>query len=285
LSTVLWASSFPAVDYLLQSWDPFLLTVVRLAGAFACVTVLALLTGRLREARRIPWRDVLLLALFGVAVPVLFIVVGQSRSDAVTVAILSTTMPLISAIMGWLAGTERLRPAVLAGIALAILGGSLASLATAGEGGGLRGGEILVLASMILWVWYARAALRRFAGFSDLVSVSLTFGAGTLMVAAFVAPALALGIAAPRYDLAPQPLAVTLWMGVVAIGLSVPLWLACSRLLGVTIASIHSNLAPFYVMLIALAFGGTIHPQQITGAVLVVAGAVLAQLSGSRRAA
>ena len=75
LSTVLWASSFPAVDYLLQSWDPFLLTVVRLAGAFACVTVLALLTGRLREARRIPWRDVLLLALFGVAVPVLFIVI------------------------------------------------------------------------------------------------------------------------------------------------------------------------------------------------------------------
>lgn len=284
LSTLLWASSFPATDRLLATWDPFLVTLLRLGGASLCVAVLSLVTGRLGEVRRAPWPDVLLLSFFGVALPVLFVVLGQSRSDAVTVAIISTTMPLISIVMGWLAGTERLRPMVLAGIVLAILGGSLASVPTAGSMAGPRGGEILVLASMVLWVWYARAALKRLAGFSDLVSVTLTFGAGTVIVALFVAAALPLGLVAPRYELSPQSLAVAGWMGVVAIGLSVPLWLTCSRLLGVTVASIHSNLAPFYVMLIALAFGGSVLPQQVAGAVLVVAGAVLAQLSQARGA-
>jgi drug/metabolite transporter (DMT)-like permease len=72
-------------------------------------------------------------------------------------------------------------------------------------------------------------------------------------------------------------------MSMVAIGLSVLLWFTCVRLLGLTVAAIHTNLAPFYVMLIALAFGGRIVPQQVTGAVLVVMGALLAQSAGLRR--
>ena len=62
--------------------------------------------------------------------------------------------------------------------------------------------------------------------------------------------------AAPRCPSTPPDLAALLWMSMIAIGLSVPLWFTCTRLLGITVAAIHTNLAPFYVMLIALAFGG-----------------------------
>ena len=100
-----------------------------------------------------------------------------------------------------------------------------------------------------------------------------------------MALALPLGLVRARAALDPAHLAALLWMSMIAIGLSVPLWFAAARLLGITVAAIHTNLAPFYVMLIALAFGGAVAGQQLVGAALVVAGAVLAQLAGLRRRA
>jgi drug/metabolite transporter (DMT)-like permease len=283
VSTVLWASSFPATEHLLNSWDPLLLSLARLAGATLCLLGLLFLAGRARELRRAPWRDVALLGALGVAAPAFLLVVGQSRSDAVTVAIVSTTLPLISAVMGWLLDGERPGLLVLSGILLAILGGSLASLAGAGPAAGPRGGEVLVLGSMILWIWYSRAAMVRLRGCSDLAISGLTFLAGAAIVAVAIALALPLRLAVPRFDLAPPVLALLVWMSMIAIGLSVLMWFTCARLLGITVAAIHTNLAPFYVMLIALAFGGSVVWQQAIGATLVVAGAFLAQLASLRR--
>ena len=59
-------------------------------------------------------------------------------------------------------------------------------------------------------------------------------------------------------------------------------WLVGWGMIGITVAAIHTNLAPFYVMLIALAFGGAVSGRQVLGAVLVALGALLAQLSTRR---
>ena len=83
----------------------------------------------------------------------------------------------------------------------------------------------------------------------------------------------------------PANLAAVLWMSMIAIGVSVPLWFMSARILGITVAAIHTNLAPFYVMLMALAFGGAISGRQVLGAVLVATGALLAQISARHRAA
>jgi drug/metabolite transporter (DMT)-like permease len=283
--TVLWASSFPATEYLLRGWDPLLLCLARLGGASLFLVLLAVLAGRARELRRVPWRDVAVLGAFGVAAPVFLLVLGQSRSDAVTVAVISTTLPLISAVMGWLLDGRRPGVAVLLGVLLAIAGGTLASLAGAPAAAGPRGGEALVLGSMVLWIWYSRAAPARLRGRGELAASGLTFVAGAGVVALLAAVALPLGWAAPRLDLSPPFVAALLWMSMFAIGLSVLLWFTSARLLGLTVAAIHTNLAPFYVMLIALAFGGAVAGQQLVGAALVVAGAVLAQLAGLRRRA
>ena len=138
---------------------------------------------------------------------------------------------------------------------------------------------------MIAWIWYSRAALHRLAGFGDLALSGLTFAAGALIAAVVLAIALALGLALPRLALDTPNVSALLWMSMIAIGLSVPLWFTSARLLGITIAAIHTNLAPFYVMLIALAFGGTVSGRQVVGAVLVAAGALLAQLSSARQPA
>ncbi|MGD9511995.1 MAG: DMT family transporter [Geminicoccaceae bacterium] len=285
VSTILWSSAFPATEFLLQGWDPLLLAVARLGGAAAAILLLAFLIGRGRELSLVPWRSVFLLGGFGVAASALLLVLGQTRTDAVTVGIISTTMPLIAALMAWAIDGRRPNTAVLAGIALAILGGIVATTEGAASGSGPRGGEILVLGSMVAWIWYSRTALTRLAGHGDLALSGLTFAAGATVLAVVSVALLALDVAQPRVALDGANLAAVLWMSVVAIGCSVPLWFASARILGITVTAIHTNLAPFYVMLMALAFGGTISGRQVVGAVLVAAGALLAQISARRQAA
>ncbi|MEE9196240.1 MAG: hypothetical protein V3U44_10395, partial [Alphaproteobacteria bacterium] len=84
-------------------------------------------------------------------------------------------------------------------------------------------------------------------------------------------------------DLSPASLGLVLWLGVISNGLTMVLWMTASRLLGVTIAAIHLNGVPFYVILMALAVGGAIYTPQVWGACLVAAGALLAQWPARKR--
>ena len=90
VSTVLWSSAFPATEYLLRGWDPLLLCAARLAGAALFILALdragrpaaraaAGAMGRRAPSGRLRRR--------GAGVPAGG---GQGRTDAVTVAIVST---------------------------------------------------------------------------------------------------------------------------------------------------------------------------------------------------
>lgn len=288
---LLWSSAFPATDYLLRrgAWDPVLLVAGRLGGAALFLLALLLLLGRAGELRRLPLAEAVLVGAVGVAAPVLLLVLGQSRSDQVTAAILGTTSPVFAVLLAWALDGERPGRRAAAGIALAVLGGSVASFAGAGGAGGGRavawgGGEILVLAATGLWIWYARAALRRLGGpggGGDLAVAAATQAVGALTVLLLLPALLAAGLARPVATLSAPMLGALAWMSTTAIGLSTFLWLAASRRLGVTVAAIHLNLAPFYVMVLALAAGGRVGLGQAVGGALVASGALLAQLGGA----
>ena len=61
-------------------------------------------------------------------------------------------------------------------------------------------------------------------------------------------------------------------------GCVIGFWLRSAEYLGVTVAAIHINLVPFYVIVIAFFSGGWLSSYQIIGACLVVAGAVITQV-------
>jgi drug/metabolite transporter (DMT)-like permease len=69
------------------------------------------------------------------------------------------------------------------------------------------------------------------------------------------------------------------------VGLSMVCWMISAEKIGVTIAALHINALPFYVLLLGLMFGGTLLMSQVTGAVLVATGAVLAQIPAQRSGA
>ncbi len=280
---VLWATTFPATDILLRDWHPLLLVPARLVPGTAAILVITVLAGHGGTFARAPWRLIFLYGGFGMGAGTLLIVWAQDFSDAVTVSIILTTMPLVSAVMGYFAGSERVTVALAFGIVFAIAGGILISLRPDVAGIGFRGGEVLALAAVVLWAWFARGAVARMAVLPDLARAAYNMVAASVTVVLAMALALALGAIELRYDLSPASIGLVLWVGIVANGLTMVFWMTASRLLGVTVTAIHLNGVPFYVILMALAVGGAIYTFQIWGACLVAAGALLAQLPVRRR--
>jgi drug/metabolite transporter (DMT)-like permease len=284
MSMVLWATAFPVTELLLEGWHPLLMVPPRLAFATLGLGLLMLFLGGAGRLRGVPWRDVALLGGLGLGAGTTLLVWGQAYSNPVSVAIIATTMPLVSAVVGLIGGRERVTPAIGLGIACAIAGGILASWPPEGGSPDFRGGEILVLGSVLLFVWYSRASVDRLAELSDLTKAALTMGAALVVVTIATAAAVSGGLVEARYEASLASLGLLLWLGCVSNGPSMVLWLFGARQLGVTIASIHLNAVPFYVILIALAAGGSLYPTQVWGACLVALGALLAQLPGLRRA-
>ncbi len=168
----LWSTTFPVTELLLEDWHPMLLTPTRLALAALSLTGFLLISGRGHELRGVPWRDIWKYGGGGIGFATLLLITGQAYSDPVTVSIIATGVPLVAAVMGFLAGDERLNPAIIAGVALAIVGGVLATLARASEGPGFQGGEFLILGSTTLFVWYTRGAVKRLSGMSAIAKAA-----------------------------------------------------------------------------------------------------------------
>lgn len=284
VAILLWATSFLATDQLLRSWNPVWLTVGRILGAGLVLLAFCALTGRLASLRPPSWARLVGASVLGFGLAGLAIVVGQKHADPVTTAIIVTAGPLISALMGLVDGSERPSLHLWTGIGMAMVGGLLASLEPGSFLPSPKGGELLVLLSQVLWIWYSRISARGLGELDSIAKATLGLLVGGLFLLLVASAATALGLVPLEIDTSPESLALLGWLAVFAIALSVSLWLAGVRILGATIASIHTNLAPFYVMLLGLGlFGSAPRPGQVVGGALVAGGAVLAQWPSIRR--
>ncbi len=278
VSMLFWATGFPVTERLLDDWDPLTLVFVRIGLAGLVLALLWPLMSPGYAWRRLPWGRVMRVGGIGLGLGTLFLVWGQHYSNPITVAVLATTVPLVSAIMGAWAGEERLSGRLLVAIACAMAGGILTSLVVTEHNVGFRGGEVLVLLSVVLWTWYSRASVAQLADVPAYPKATATLLAGTVFLLPVLLVAKGSDALELRYTITPYHLGLLLWLAGAAIGLSTVLWLAGAQRLGVTIASMHQNAVPFYVLLFALVAGTPVQMTQVAGAVLVVCGAVLAQL-------
>ncbi len=283
LSAFLWATSFPVTEVLLADWDPLPLAAVRIAGAGLVLVALLWLFKGSGELRRAPWPEVARIGGLGIGLGALLLVFGQSRADPVTAAVVTACMPALSAAVALAERRWRPSPSLVFGIALAVAGGVLAALAAwPSRRPVLFGGELALLAAMMLWVWYSRAAMRRLQGLSDLATAALTTAAGGALLVFAVGLAALAGIDTLRVRWDPASVGLLLWLAGAAVGLSVALWMRGVRRLGVTAASFHLNLVPLYAALLSALTLGAVPAAQWLGAALVLVGALLAQRESQR---
>ncbi len=281
---ILWSSHFPLSVFILASWDAVALAPARmvLAGLVIAMVGLALGQGHAMFALVRDRRFVVISIVSGVSA--LFFIVGQSRIDAVSAAVIISAMPMFSAVMGWLEGLEKPRLKLLLAIALTVAGGVLTSSVSA-QGSGSQGslsGVLFVLVAIIAYVWFTRQLVVRFVTAPDIAKVSVSMLVGAVPCILVLVTVLGAGRTVEA-DFSTATLAIIAVMSCVSVGLSTVLWLWTGRVVGVTVAAMHHNMVPFYVIVMAAAGGSFVTGQHIAGAMLVIAGAILAQLPVRRR--
>lgn len=283
---LVWAANFPLAVSILKTWDALSLAPVRmlLAGVTVLIAVIFMRQMGSFSALFRSRHFVAASLVFGISA--LLFVIAQSRIDAVAGAVIVSAMPLFSALMGWVDGTEKPGFRLAVAIMLTVSGGALISLVSA-QGTGQEGSAIGVAAMLIAvltYVWYSREMVGRYGAVPDLAKTAASMIIGGLLCLA-IAVVAHVAVAPVRVDLSRDVITKVVLLACVSIGLSSVLWLWAGRLVGITVAAMHHNLVPFYVILLAAAGGAIVTGQHIIGALLVIAGAVIAQFRPRRKKA
>ena len=282
LSMLLWSTSFPISEVLLLRWDALSLAVVRLGGGALMLTLMGWGIRNRYSWTNWPVRSALMIGAVGIGIGTFALNLGLKYSNPVNVSVIVTTIPLFSVMLGVIKHEETLSPRIMIAIGLAICGGVLVSWSSTQTQAGFQGGELLVLGAVILWTWYSRVSVTRLLVIPAYPRTVLTLLGGALClipVALVLEGSGWVDLNAP-WSVSDLPLIGGLCA--FGVGLSMVCWMISAEKIGVTIAALHINALPFYVLLLGLMFGGTLLVSQVTGAVLVAAGAVLAQIPAQR---
>lgn len=288
VAMLFWATGFPVVARILETWEPLLLAPFRLAASAIVLLLILVATG---GWRRLTARDVWTITWIGggiLSASTVLLMYGQSLAHPITVAVIISMMPMISASLGMASGTERMTWALAAGIVLSVVGGAITSLAgseagygdlaSAGSHEALMGAG-LVLGAVTLFVVYTRSTETHLSHLPDAAKAGLTMFAAMIVLGDLAFLAAGWDLVPLTMDFSTSTVVLILWLGIVAIGFSMALWFVSVSLIGTTVTSMHHNLVPFYVILISLGSGGIIATHHWIGAALVIAGAVVAQLA------
>ncbi len=275
-SMVAWAIGLPAATQLIGPVPPLTLTAARMGmAALFLVPLWWMIEGRgaLTAAH---WGRGIAIGGSTIGLGAFLLVIGQGLTNEVTVAIISASMPLIGMTIEVVLDGRRITPALVLGIALSLAGGLMAL----GSGGGLSLGlgAGLCFASVAIFTLGSRMSVTAFPALSPLGRSAVTV----------TGAALATGLGALIWTLlgGPQPdwpalgwgsfgaLAIYALMG---MAISQLLWILSVGHLGIGLASLHINAAPFYVMILLFALGSPWNWAQAFGALVVGAGVLMAQ--------
>lgn len=276
-SMVVWAAGLPAADLLIPILPPLVLTAMRNLSAAAFLLPLWLLTEGWRPMRHARWDKGIAVGGVCVGLGAVLLVIAQARTDAVTVAIVSATMPVVGIALEVLLDGRRMRLQMILGLALGLIGGLLAY--GVGRGGLQIGvGALAAFGSVLAFTWGSRATVKAFPDLTSIGRTALTVaGASIAMSVVALAYTAWAGTVIDWSAMgAPQWGALALF-GVGSLGISQVLWIIAVGRLGIGIASMHMNAVPFYVMVIMFALGAGWNWLQAFAACIVVIGVLIAQ--------
>ena len=281
ISMMVWAAGFPAAQVLLDTWDPLALVTGRFCIALAVLLPLWLLLDGPTAVRRARWGWGLLSGAIAFGVGCWLMIIAQSLTDPVTVAIIAASSPIAASVIEWAAERKALTRRFVVGLAASVIGGIVATQGSNAVGGTpahLGAGVICAVASCTLFSWGSYVAVRDFTGLSALGRTTLPLAGGLCFTAACFVIARALGLAAgPARLFDAQTIGLLAVYGIGGMAISQFFWIASVQRLGIGLAAFHVNVAPFYVMLILIGLGGVWSWPQAIGAAIVALGVVVAQ--------
>lgn len=274
---VLFACGFPAAGILLESWGPIALIAVRTTIAVAALLPLWIAFEGWQSLRRAPWLRGLWIGGLGFGSGTVMLLVTQSLTDAVTAALAAAMMPVAAVALEVMFDGRKLTLNFIAGVILVLLGGVMATGANLLNGSFGLGAVLGILATFI-FAWGSRKATKGLPMMANFGQTTLTLiGAMVFCQVTFVVFWLMGWHGTQMAVLDSKGWTMLLIYAWGAMAASQVFWILSVSKLGIGFASFHVNAAPFYVMLILLAMGGSWNWGQALGASLVAMGVMLAQ--------
>ena len=231
-----------------------------------------------------PWVRGVTVGGVGFGIGAVLLLVGQKMSDPVTPAIAAAMMPIAGAAVEVIFDKRHLRLRLIIAIALALIGGLLAggvnlSDATFGLG------TVFCVIGIFLFAWVTRAATRDFQTLSSIGQTTVTLIGCLIVVIIIYALCLISGLGETHVgSTSSKNLLLLLVMSVASIAIAQLLWIWGADRLGILFASLHMNVAPFYVMAIVVIFMGEHWVwSQAFGAIIVGLGVLIAQSHNWRK--
>ena len=276
--TSVWATHFIVTAELLATWDPYFLTAGRLlAGTFFLMTAYLVQTNG-RIFRGIPLKMSLYLGVFGIAISTVLMTVGIKYSGAVPSSIIASASPIIAAFMARFVFRIALLPSVMCGAVVAVAGGVMAAVPSGNDAAEFRGGEILVFLGIAMFTWYSAGAQRWMPGVSQLGITAITIAIGALTLVVMLPVLAVIGVAEVRMGWTWREIVLVLYLGAGPVSIALFTWHWGVARIGVTIATIYSNLVPIVVVLISMLEGRQPTTSHLIGGMLIICGVLIAQL-------
>jgi len=249
--------------------------------AVASVALLAIVRGeggpKLRDMSATEWRDLVLMSLLGMVGFTVLMFEGLKRTSAADAGIITATLPAVVALLGVVAMRERLSPAQLGAVALAVAGLVLVQATGAAGGASTLIGNVLIAGAVLCEASFVLLGKRLAPPYRPL---RLALGANLVGLA--VAVPLALG-EAQAFDwraVAPSMWLLGLWYSLAASVICLWLWYRGLPHVETWLAGLATAAIPLAALATsALFLGEPIGGWRIAGAALVIAGIVLGALS------
>ena len=277
LSMLVWAAGLPAAELLIGKVPPLPLTAARMAMAAAVLLPLWLVLEGSTPLKSADWGKGILIGGLTIGLGAFMLVIGQSMTGPVTVAIISASMPLIGIAIEVILDGRKVTSALIVGLVLALLGGVMA-LGSGAASVNLGLGALFCFASVLTFTIGSRLTVTAFPALSPLGRTTLTLTGAAILTSVAALIHAATGATSLDWALLGWPefgaLAV---FSIGGLAISQVLWIMAVGHLGIGLASLHVNATPFYVMLILYVLGGAWSWPQAIAAAVVGLGVLIAQ--------
>jgi drug/metabolite transporter (DMT)-like permease len=275
LLTLLWGVNWPVMKAGVQDFAPLSFRTLCMVGGVVWLGLLVRWRGDPIAVAREHWRELALLALTNMVVWYVLSIYGVKLLSSGRAAILGYTMPVWTAVVGWLLYGDRIGPRLAWGVAAAAAAVALLLADELGAIAGRPAGALLMLAAAATWGWGTHLMRRRRLPGSILV---LTFW--MMVMAALTCGAIAWSLERDQWVRPPDAVE---WGAIaynvfLVFGLSQLLWFRLASILPPVASSLSVMLIPvvgLFAGMLLLGERPTWHDWAALGCVLVAIGTVL----------
>lgn len=270
LCVIMWGSNFIIGKILVDHFDPYSITIIRLIAINMFLWIFA---SRYFTMPKVPlkvWVIIILSGIIGIAANQYTFFLGLVTANPVTSALILALAPIMTAILTLFVFSERRGLKFWLGALLALFGVMLSTFDGSAIVFGI--GETVIILTMLTFAVFMVLIqwLSKYINAIQITLLSNTFG--LLVLIPF--------LPAADYELMSEA-GMSMWLlliisGIIVHGLSNMVWNREMPKVGAANASLLMNMEPFVAMVgAALVLGSTIRVTEIIGAVLIITGVTL----------